>query len=90
MRLNEVLSMGRIPIQVDSDSVFPFESVIDWKKHCVMVPQKDYESIGHCVMQFFQTHSKEQLLEIQKSNRELWKEYLSPLGFAKNMRKAIQ
>ena len=90
MRLNEVLSMGRIPIQVNSDMVFPFESNIDWEKHCVIVPHKNWQEIGHYVMQFFSSHTSEQLLEIQKSNREIWEEYLSPLGFAKNIKKAIQ
>jgi len=90
MRFNEVLSMGRIPIHVDTDMVLPFESVIDWDKHCVRVPHKNWNSINHYVRRFFNNHSTESLLEIQKANRELWKEYLSPLGFAKNIKKAIQ
>jgi hypothetical protein len=90
MRLNEVMSMGRIPIQIDTDMVFPFESEIDWEKHCVMVPGKNWQEAGHYVMQFYRTHSAKELLEIQKSNRKIWEEYLSPLGFIKNIRKAIQ
>ena len=90
MRLNEVMSMGRIPIQIDTDMVFPFESEIDWEKHCVMVPGKNWQEAGHYVMQFYRTHSAKELVEIQKSNRKIWEEYLSPLGFIKNIRKAIQ
>ena len=90
MRFNEVMSMGRIPIHIDTDMVLPFENEIDWKKHCVVVPHKKWQEVGHYLIQFYRTHTSKELIEIQKSNRKIWEEYLSPLGFVKNIRKAIQ
>ena len=86
MRLYEVLSMGRIPIQVDTDCVYPFEGKIDWSDHCVMVPEKDINNIGDHVMDFYNSKSSGDLLNMQKNNRKIWEEYLSPLGFMKNVK----
>lgn len=89
MRLYEVLSMGRIPIQVDTDCVYPFEDVIDWSKHCVIVPEKDIHNIGDYVMDFYNSKSSGDLLNMQKNNRKIWEEYLSPLGFMKNVKESF-
>ena len=89
MRLYEVLSMGRIPIQVDTDCVYPFENVIDWNDHCVMVPEKDIHNISDFVLDFYNSKSEDELLDMQKTNRKIWEKYLSPLGFIKNVREAF-
>ncbi len=89
MRLYEVLSMGRIPIQVDTDCVYPFEDKINWNDHCVMVPEKNIHNIGDYVIDFYNSHSDAELLEMQIRNRKMWEKYLSPLGFIKNVKEAF-
>tara|TARA_R110002012_G_scaffold211146_1_gene381929 strand:+ start:8044 stop:9060 length:1017 start_codon:yes stop_codon:yes gene_type:complete len=89
MRLYEVLSMGRIPIQVDTDCVYPFENVIDWNRHCVIVPEKDIHNISTYVIDFYNSKSDTELLKMQIRNRKLWEKYLSPLGFVKNVKEAF-
>lgn len=89
MRLYEVLSMGRIPIQVDTDCVYPFEDKIDWSKHCVIVPEKYIHKIGDYVIDFYNSLSDAELLKMQIRNRKIWEKYLSPLGFIKNVKEAF-
>jgi hypothetical protein len=89
MRLYEVLSMGRIPIQVDTDCVYPFENVIDWNEHCVIVPERDIHNIGGYVSEFYNSKSSTELLKIQMRNRHIWEKYLSPLGFVKHAKEAF-
>ena len=89
MRLYEVLSMGRIPIQVDTDCVYPFDNVIDWEKHCIIVPEKEINNICNIVMDFYTTKSSDELLQMQIENRNVWKKYLSPLGFVEHVKEAF-
>ncbi|MBC7695256.1 MAG: exostosin family protein [Burkholderiales bacterium] len=83
-RLYEVLSCGRIPIFINTDSVLPFDYLIDWKKHMVWIEEKDASKIDSIVLNFHKNKSDVQLKGIQESNRRLYVEYLSPNGFFKN------
>lgn len=84
-RLFEMLSCGRIPVFINTDSVLPFDSIINWKEHVVWVEEKDLKKIDKLILDFHKSKTEEQLIKIQKSNRELYLEYLSPNGFFKNL-----
>ena len=36
-RLYEVLAFGRIPIFIDTDSILPYDEIINWRDYCVWV-----------------------------------------------------
>lgn len=84
-RLYETLSLGRIPVFINTDCVLPFEKEVPWKEMCVWVEEKDIETIAEKVLAFHQALSPEQFIELQKRNRKIWQEWLSPVGFFKNM-----
>ena len=75
-RLYETLMMGRIPVLVDTDCVFP----IDVKPHCV------YCLPGDDIVEKIQEFVREKdIMEIQRSNRRIWDDQLSPIQFINNI-----
>lgn len=80
VRLYETLMMGKIPIFVNTDCLLPFENHIDWRKHVVWVEWKDRKNIANCVKAFHDSLSNTEFREIQKRNRDLWKNELSVGG----------
>lgn len=88
-RLYEVLSCGRIPVFINTDCVLPFENEINWKKHCVWVELNELDAIDKILLNFYKNTSEDKLLAIQQSNRKLYEEYLSPLGFFKHLNELL-
>lgn len=88
-RLYEVLSCGRIPVFIDTDCVLPFDHLIDWRKYCVWVESKDIESIGDKVADFHARISDEDFRELQMSIRRMYEEWISPVGFHRNLWRCI-
>lgn len=90
-RFYEILMMGRIPILIDTDCVFPFNENYDLKNHCVYIKEKDIRKMYQINMHIrkFITQHKNNLLSIQKSNRALWEKYFSPCGFIENAKQII-
>lgn len=80
-RLFEILSAGRIPLFVNTDCALPYESLIDWKKHVVWVEENEISKIDKILIDFHKSKSFEELNEIQRNNRKLYEQFLSPLGF---------
>ena len=82
-RFGEVLSHGRIPVLVDTDCVLPYEHLIDWNKHAIIVNEND--DIANVIIEFHKNTNEETLINMQKQNRKLWEEYFTPLSFIKHI-----
>ncbi|MFL5945865.1 MAG: exostosin [Gaiellaceae bacterium] len=80
-RLYETLSCGRIPVFVDTDSVLPLDFAADWRSHCVWVNQSELEDIGDRVAEFHDAIGDEEFVDLQRSCRRFWEEYVAPEGF---------
>ncbi len=85
MRFFEALCCGRIPVFVNTDCVLPFDFVIDWKKYCVWVEEKDINNIPEKVLAFHESLTEKEFIEMQTNIRNIWKEYFTPEGFFKNI-----
>lgn len=83
-RLYEIMMMGRIPVVVDTDQFFPFESILDYNEFCVMVDYTEVEHIGEKIKEWIGNKSKSEIVNIQNTNRKIWEEYMSPHGWVKN------
>lgn len=83
-RLYEVLSCGRIPVLLNTDCEMPLESWIDWKKYCVWVEEEDLAHLGEKIVEFHQSLSAGDFVDLQYECRSLWKQWLSPEGFFAN------
>ena len=85
-RLYDVLMMGRIPILIDTDCVFPFPAKYCLKDIGVVIGVEDIGSIDvvETVQQYYEEHFLE-LEAIQQKNRLLWERCFSPCGFLQQL-----
>lgn len=83
-RLYETLSLGRIPVFIDTDCVLPYESYINWKKYVVWIDQSEINQVAERVLSFHASLSTFDFRELQLACRKLWEEWLSPHGFFAN------
>jgi hypothetical protein len=80
-RLYETLSLGRIPVFVDTDCVLPLDFDIDWRDHCVWVEEGEIDRIGDLVLEFHESLGEGEFEERQRACRQLWEARISPEGF---------
>lgn len=80
-RLYEVLSCGRIPIFIDTDCHLPWEPFINWKNYCIWINEKDLPNLAERVIEFHESLSPQEFVDLQYSCRRLWKDWLSAEGF---------
>jgi Exostosin family len=80
-RLYETLSLGRIPVFVDTDCVLPLDFDIDWRAYCVWVDAADIERIGDKILAFHESLGDREFEERQRACRQLWETHVSPQGF---------
>jgi hypothetical protein len=85
VRLYETLCCGRIPIFVNTDSVLPFDHLINWREVCVWVDEKDIDNIGDVVANYHKRISEQEFVDLQLRLRKIWKQFFSPEGFFNNM-----
>lgn len=87
-RLYDVFMMGRIPILVNTDCVYPFEEFYNMKDHCVFVEDEDVKSgkvnLEQAIDEFCASHDLE---EVQRKNRQLYETYFKAEGIIKSMEK---
>lgn len=83
LRFYETLSLGRIPIVIDTDMPLPLEDQIDYSKCVIRVPWQDTDKIGDYVVRFFESHSEEQFVAAQKQARSLFELHLYMPHFLK-------
>lgn len=84
-RLTETLALGRIPVFVDTDCVLPWADRIPWQEHVVWLDRRDLPRIGERIAAFHAALSAEAFEALQRRNRELYEEWLSPLGFHRKL-----
>ncbi len=89
-RFYETISCGRIPIFINTDSVLPFDHIIDYRKYCVWIEDKNINKIADVLLEFHQKITSEQFQKRQKEIRELYLEWLSPTGFYKNLWRCLK
>lgn len=89
-RLYETLSLGRIPIFVDTDCVLPLDFDIDWREYCVWVDADDIDHIGDRVLEFHERFDDTEFEERQRAARRLWEKYISPEGFFASFHRHFQ
>jgi hypothetical protein len=80
-RLYETLSMGRIPVFVDTDCVLPLDFDIKWRDYCVWVDESEIDRIGDRVLEFHESLDDAGFVERQQACRGLWETHISPQGF---------
>ena len=75
-RFYEALSLGRIPLILDTDLIFPFEDIIDYRKFCIFVDFRDVGRIDKIIRKFHDSITNERFIEMQKNAREVYLKHL--------------
>ena len=74
-RFYEALSLGRIPILIDTDIALPFDRMIDWNDYIIKINENEIGKlttlIDSCIIEPIKV-------------RKLWETYFSPAGYTKN------
>lgn len=73
-RFYMTLNAGRIPLVVDTDRVFPFESQI----HMVKVPVNRLDHISDFVCEHFETTTEKEFMEMKRENRAVYNKLMAP------------
>lgn len=74
VRFYETIAMGRIPVVIDTDFRLPFNTIVSWKKHCVIVSKNNFINE---LIEFHENISINDFEKMQTNNRDLWLNYLN-------------
>lgn len=80
-RFFEAMSLGRIPVLVDTDCALPLEDEIDYDRFIVRVPEAALASLPARIRDFHRRLDDAAFRGLQQEIRRIWVEQLSPLGF---------
>jgi hypothetical protein len=69
-RLFEILSLGRIPVILDTERNFPFRDRIDYSSFALIVDFRDVEKLPERIAEFHAAITPERFIEMQKNARE--------------------
>ncbi len=89
-RFCEMLSLGRIPLYLDTERVQPLEHLIDYKKICVWVDYREIDRIGEILLDFHRSVSPEEFATRQKRAREVFEKYLRIDRFTKYLMSTLK
>lgn len=76
VRFYEALSLGRIPLFLDTACVLPLEDVIDYREFCVCVDHTDLSRIGDILADFHAQVSPETFEDMQRKARNAYEQFL--------------
>lgn len=84
MRFFQTLSAGRIPVINDSNIPLPFADQIDYDSIIIRSSKP-----RRLLKKVIKTYKKGKVIDMQKKCRQIYDEYLSPIGFAKQIEKQL-
>ena len=90
IRFYEAMCLGRIPIVVDTDLVMPYDFVVPWREYGVWVERSEVAELSDKVAAFHERLSDGEYRDLQRECRRVWEQYLSPLGFFRNLHRHFE
>jgi len=84
-RFFEAMSVGRIPVLIDTECVLPYDFMHDYRDYCVIVPESRLREVGQAVSEFHARLSPDGYLDLQRRIREFWVRWLSPEGVFRHL-----
>ena len=89
-RFYETLSLGRIPLLLDTACMLPLESLIDYQECCVIVNYRDLARLGEILTEFHRRIPPMQFLKMQQDARKIFATYLRVDVFTKYLMQEIR
>ena len=77
--------MGRIPVVIESDSLLPFESQLNYDKFIVKVPFENRLRADKYIHEFLKDKTLVDLQRIQSECRKVWLDYFRKPSYFKAM-----
>ncbi len=74
-RLFEILSLGRIPVIVDTERNFPFSDKVDYSSFALTVDFRDVERLPEIIAEFHAKISPERYKQMQRNARDAYVKY---------------
>lgn len=90
VRFYETLSLGRIPVLIDTECVLPFEDEVDYKSFCVFVDWRELELLPEKLKEFHRRISPKALVEMEHKARAAYLEYFRLDGFTTHLMKRVK
>jgi len=81
IRFYEALSLGRIPLFINTHCVLPYDWLVDWKKICVWVEEADLRRVGRILRKYHARISPDDFAAQQRQARSLFERWIRPEGF---------
>ena len=75
-RFYEALSLGRIPVLIDTDMLLPLSQHIDYSKFVLRVPYDRLEDIGTIITDFYASLSDKEFQAMQERARRAYRDHL--------------
>lgn len=85
IRFYEAISLGRIPVFINTHCVLPYDDLVEWRRICVWVEEKDISRIGSILAEAHRTMSVDEFAQRQVRAREYFENWITPSGFFKNL-----
>ncbi|MFZ3043624.1 MAG: exostosin family protein [Minisyncoccia bacterium] len=74
-RLFEILSLGRIPVIVDTERNFPFSDTVDYSSFALIVDFRDIKRLPERIAEFHKNISPERFEQMQRNARDAYVNY---------------
>ena len=84
-RFYEAISLGRIPLFVDTARVMPLEDVIDYRSFCVYVDHRDLGRLDRILLDFHRSLTPEWFEDMQRKARSAYTEHLRMDSFSRHL-----
>lgn len=84
-RFYEVLSLGRIPILIDTDTPLPLENEIDYSKFVLRVSWREIKNTPNIVSNFYKSLTSKEFKSMQQEARNIFEKKLNPVSFYRNL-----
>lgn len=81
LRFYEALSLGRVPLLLDTDTALPLEDRIDYSSFVIRVPLERMAEIDRVAAEFWADVTRERFAEMQRRAREAFERHLSSVSF---------
>jgi hypothetical protein len=88
-RLYEAMSMGRIPVIVDTDLALPRDDVIPWSEIAVWAAADQVDRLGDVVEAFHERLSPGDFVDLQHRLRQIWLDHLRPQAWLADLDEAM-
>jgi len=90
VRFYEALSLGRIPLFVDTECVLPLEDNIPYREFCVFVNHTDIQCIGDILADFHAQIRTEKFEDMQRKARAAYDQFLRIDVFSKQLAEELR